>query len=429
MATIIPSFKKDNPFEPINDNELIGLTFNDQGGPAPDILWSSAKIKSLIQPYPPSGIQEKQLSAGPNLAKFGEGANLGQTIDSGLSLDDNAGPSANIIWSSEKIANIPLPPFQLKQQEAVGGDIAVFGFDVNVGQVIDSGFGINDSSMASPNILWSSNQIQNHILSVTQAKQAKQPSAVSGNFASFGDGSDNGQVIDSGFLINDSAVPSSNVLYSSAKIQQLLPPPSQQVSFLSDALPPPVSAPPPSLGVLYVGVDGSSYVWNGSTYNGVLVKAYSKFITQSPLQLLPGSNLSMPFPIIESSGTSSSGSISIAPNGAVSIISSSKAPTLYKASFSGQGLNGGVASLRASFSFFDNASNALIGNSSSAFSFSNGGMFGWSSQCSLEHYFVVPPLGQTAFSVKVSTKATDPPAVLGNNGALDNPYLIVEQVY
>ncbi len=26
MATLIPSFKKDNPFESINDNELIGLT-------------------------------------------------------------------------------------------------------------------------------------------------------------------------------------------------------------------------------------------------------------------------------------------------------------------------------------------------------------------------------------------------------------------
>ncbi len=38
MATLIPSFKKDNPFESINDNELIGLTFNDQDGPSNNFM-------------------------------------------------------------------------------------------------------------------------------------------------------------------------------------------------------------------------------------------------------------------------------------------------------------------------------------------------------------------------------------------------------
>ena len=418
MATLIPSFKKDNPFKSINDNELIGLTFNDQDGPAPDILWSSAKIQDLIQ-LTDENFQEKQLKAVPNnFANFGDG---GQTIDSGLSLNDSAAPSANVLWSSEKIASIPLPPFQLKQPDATNGNISIFGSDVNLGQVIDSGFGINDSSSPSSKILWSSNQIQNQILSVSQAKQ---PNAFFGNIACFGNGDNNGQAIDSGFSINDASIPSANILYSSAKIQQLLPLP--QVSFLSTSTP---GAPSPSLGILYVGVDGSSYVWNGSSYNGILVKAYSKFISQNPLSLPPGSNLSIPFSIVENSGLSSSGAISIDPNGVVSIISSSQAPTLYKASFSGQGLNAGSASIQASFSFFNQASNTPIGNSSSAFSLAIGGAFAISSQCSLQEYFLIPPLGQAVFSIKVSTQASDPPAVLGNNGALDNSYLIIDQIY
>lgn len=418
MATLIPSFKKDNPFEPIKDNELIGLTFNDKADPAPDVLWSSLKIKELI-PSCPDQFQKKQPGAIPNnLAKFGQDANLGQSIDSGISIDDSSAPAANVLWSSEKIANIPLPPFQLKQADANAGDIAIFGADANLGQVLDSGFLIGDSSPASANVLWSSSKI-------LLVSQAKQPSALAGNLASFGSGDNSGQVVDSGIFLNDASPPSPNILYSSAKIQGLLP--QAQVSFLSGAVPPPASAPPPQLGILYVGVDGSSYVWNGSSYNGVLAKAYAKFISQSPLQLPPGSNLAIPFPIIESSGQSSGGSISIDPSGIVSIASSSQGPSLYKASFSGQGLNAGAASLQASFFFYNNLSNAQIGNSSSAFAL--GGSFALNSQCSLEQYFLLPPLGNASFSIKVSTKPADPPAILGNNGAFDNPYLLVEQLY
>jgi hypothetical protein len=415
MATLIPSFKIDNPFEPINDNELIGLTFNDNAGPASNILWSSSKIKQLI-PSCPENFQEKQPNAlANNLAKFGSEADQGQVIDSGMSVNDSSPPDPNVLWSSQKIANIPLPPFQMKQPEAVKGDIAIFGSDVDLGQVIDSGFSINDSSLPSPNVLWSSNQIQSQILAISQAKQ---PSAVFGNLASFGNGSNNGQCIDSGFLINDSLAPAANVLYSSSKVQQL-----QQLSFLSS--PSPVPGVPGSAGILYVGVDGSSYVWNGLSYNGVLAKAYAKFISQSPLSVPSGSVLSIPLPITQYSGESSSGSISIDANGLVSILSSSQAPCLYKASFSGQGLN--AASLQASFAFFD-SSNSQIGNSSSAFSF-NSGSVPLSSQCSLEEFFLVPPQGQVQFSVKISTKASDPPVSLGNSGASDNPYLIVEQLF
>ena len=418
MATLIPSFKKDNPFESINDNELIGLTFNDNGGPAPDVLWSSSKILQVIPPGP-ENFQEKQPAAlANNLAKFGMGADLGQTVDSGVSVNDDGGPAPNVLWSSQKIANIPLPPFQMKQPEAISGDIAIFGSDADQGQVIDSGFGINDSSSPSPKILWSSNQVQSQILAISQAKQ---PSAIFGNLASFGNGSNSGQCVDSGFSINDSLPAASNILYSSLKLQQL-----QQISFLAGPSPPAGSAG--SAGVLYVGNNGSSYVWNGSSYNGALVKAYAKFISQSPLSVPPGSALSIPLPVLQYSGQSSSGSISIDGNGNVSIVSSSQAPSLYKASFSGQGLNAGGLPLQASFAFFD-ASNNQIGNSSSAFSYANAGAFALSSQCSLEEFFLVPPQGQAQFSVKILTKASDPPANLGSSGASDNPYLIIEQLF
>ncbi len=79
------------------------------------------------------------------ILQIGDENNSGQTIDSGILLDDNADPSSSVIWSSEKIAKIPLPPFQLKQPDAISGNISIFGSDVNLGQVIDSGYSINDS--------------------------------------------------------------------------------------------------------------------------------------------------------------------------------------------------------------------------------------------------------------------------------------------
>ncbi len=51
----------------------------------------------------------------------------------------------------------------------------------------------------------------------------------------------------------------------SSKISQIFQP---QVSFLSGVSP--TSTVNPSSNILYVGVDGSSYVWNGSVYNNVL---------------------------------------------------------------------------------------------------------------------------------------------------------------
>jgi hypothetical protein len=362
MATLIPSFKKDNPFKSIKDNELIGLTLNDEDGPAPDILWSSAKVKKLIPSSPCNEtFQEKQTNAvSGNLAKFDEGT----TIDSGFSLNDSSPPASNVLWSSEKIANIPLPPFQLKQSDAINDNIAIFGSDINLGQVVDSGFKINDFDL-----------------------------------------------------------PSSKILYSSAKIQELLP--ASQISFLTSALP--NDEVHPSSGILYIGNDGSSYIWNGSSYKGVLAKAYCKLISRTPLSVPPGSNMQVQFPIVESSGLGSCGIIFIG-NGEMSIGSTSQAPTLYKVSFVGQGLSAENNSIQASFSFFNEKSKEPIGNSSSIFSFTIGSLV-VSTQCYLQEYFLIPPLEKVVFSVKISTKASDPLAILGSNGVLDNPYLTIEQIY
>ncbi len=117
-----------------------------------------------------------------------------------------------------KNCKIPLPPFQLKQPDAISGNISIFGSDVNLGQVIDSGYSINDSLPPSSQVIWSSNQVQSQLLAVSQAKQ---PNANAGNLAIFGNGVNNGQAIDSGYSINDLSAPSSNVLYSSSKISQI----------------------------------------------------------------------------------------------------------------------------------------------------------------------------------------------------------------
>ncbi len=156
-----------------------------------------------------------------------------------------------------------------------------------------------------------------------------------------------------------------------------------------------------------LGVDGSSYVWNGSVYNNVFVKSYSKLHHKAQCQFLLEATFQSHFQLLKVAVKSSKGSISISPSGVVTITSLSQASSLYKAKFSGQGLNSGGASIQVSFNFVDQ-SNQQLGNSSSAFSVSVGGL-AINSQCYLEQYFQVPPLGQLSFSVNIVTKSSDPP--------------------
>ncbi len=132
-----------------------------------------------------------------------------------------------------------------------------------------------------------------------------------------------------GYSIIDLSAPSSNVLYSRRKFHKFQDQSVfRKVYLLHLQL---------ILRLIFymLVVDGSSYVWNGSVYNNVFVKSYSKFSSQSPLSVPPGSNIPIPFPIVESSGQSSKGSISISPSGVVTITSLSQASSLYKAKFSG----------------------------------------------------------------------------------------------
>ncbi len=74
-----------------------------------------------------------------NFAKFGDENNSGQTIDSGILLDDNARSFIQRYMVQRKnCQKYHFPPFQLKQPDAISGNISIFGSDVNLGQVIDS---------------------------------------------------------------------------------------------------------------------------------------------------------------------------------------------------------------------------------------------------------------------------------------------------
>ncbi len=102
------------------------------------------------------------------------------------------------------------------------------------------------------------------------------------------------------------------------------------------------------------------------------------------------------------------GSISISPSGVVTITSlQSGILFCIKLNFQAKVLNSGGDSIQVSFNFVDQ-SNQQLGNSSSAFSVSVGGL-AINSQCYLEQYFQVPPLGQLSFSVNIVTKSSDPP--------------------
>ncbi len=131
-----------------------------------------------------------------------------------------------------------------------------------MGQVIDSGYSINDSLPPSSQVIWSSNQVQSQLLAVSQAKQ---PNANAGNLAIFGNGVNNGQAIDSGYSINDLSAPSSNVLYSSSKISQIFQP---QVSFFQVYL---LHLQLILRLIFYMLVlMDPAYVWNGSVYHKFL---------------------------------------------------------------------------------------------------------------------------------------------------------------
>jgi hypothetical protein len=130
----------------------------------------------------------------------------GYLIDSGYVIDDSLPAGPNVLWTSEKTG---------------GGVELVIPARVNnvakidaVGQYQDSGYIIDDTLPASNNVLWSSNKAG----SIAGKANLSVP-AVAGNLARI---DATGQYVDATVICDDAAVPSINVLYSSAKTGTLL---------------------------------------------------------------------------------------------------------------------------------------------------------------------------------------------------------------
>ena len=130
----------------------------------------------------------------------------GNIIDSGYVIDDSLPAGPNVLWTSEKTG---------------GGVELVIPARVNnvakidaVGQYQDSGYIIDDTLPASNNVLWSSNKAG----SIAGKANLSIPAAA-GNLARI---DATGQYVDATVICNDAAAPSINVLYSSAKTGTLL---------------------------------------------------------------------------------------------------------------------------------------------------------------------------------------------------------------
>jgi hypothetical protein len=127
---------------------------------------------------------------------------------------------------------------------AVAGNLVKLDSD---GQCIDSGFKVDDASAPSASVLYTSQKVNTGM----STKADKVLPGVVGDLASI---DALGQYQDSGFLINDAASPSINVLYTSARPKIFM-----KVSLNSDALP--QASGIPLTGV--AGVDPFS-MWNGT---------------------------------------------------------------------------------------------------------------------------------------------------------------------
>lgn len=205
------------------------IVVDDALGPASNIVWSSEKV------------QEKILGPNKNLIAFSDKG----VVDSGFVVDDALPKSSKVLWSSLKIPEILDSSVEktstwsskqivdtiqaaanvLNQNTTVignAGNVAQVG---TVGNVVDSGFKIDDTAPANKNVLWTSQRFQGSPNTLAGFD-------ASGNFSSLPIDSfslmtvssaptDNllksasGQATDSGVSISDSKGPSSNVVWTS----------------------------------------------------------------------------------------------------------------------------------------------------------------------------------------------------------------------
>jgi hypothetical protein len=158
---------------------------------------------------------------------------LGQTVDSGFSIDDTKSSSSNILWSTTKNnetfmkklsgdstvpllttngqlidSNVNLSNVMLKSIPTTDQSVAILN---SLGQTVDSGFSIDDTKSSSSNILWSTKKIDDSYISKTapiiqNSLLVKSP---------------DGNLQENKIVIDDSKPASETVLWTSNKVQQI----------------------------------------------------------------------------------------------------------------------------------------------------------------------------------------------------------------
>ena len=167
---------------------------DDTSVPSSDVLWTSRKMSETLTNAP---FQKLGSLAKGSVLIFDAS---GQAVESDIKFDDSI-VSLSTAWSSEKMSNT----FQNKITPKTPGNLGILDA---TGQVLDSGFSVNNES--APTSLWSGLKIATEL----EAKQNYVQNPVAGNFVST---NDKGQTVDSAFFVDDNGK-GSNVLWSSDKI-------------------------------------------------------------------------------------------------------------------------------------------------------------------------------------------------------------------
>ena len=139
------------------------------------------------------------------------GGTQGNISESRFFIDDTRGPAANILWTSDKIGEI--------KDNQVGSNITwssqqILNTIQSTASVLNQNSLISGASGNIPNISPTGVLVDSGVsLKELSDKQPKDILAKDGRLATFSSGS----TVDSGFLINDSAAPSPNILWSSSR--------------------------------------------------------------------------------------------------------------------------------------------------------------------------------------------------------------------
>lgn len=444
MSQLILCYKKDKNYQGEIESSLI--TFNDNLGPSTDVIWSSKQVLVTIKEFL-NKTESYQTPAPPHLQytgvanPTGNNGNIvcfnqsGQMVDSGFSINDESVQSSSILWSSQKLCNIKLPPFQMKQKESIKDNIAIFGSEEDEGQVVDSGFRIDDSEISN-NTLWSSfktNMMLNmnftdlshaqkgNILSVGQSFE-HQPSGL---------GVVKSHPVDSGFKIDDTASAAPNVLWSSLAIQTFLQSFKNTETVQQVKIAPQESEPQiiflqtpfiqnyhdvPKKNLAYIGTEGTLFIWDGVQFRSPSYsKPYSKFVIQSSLTIQ--GIITLPWNLSQQN-ISNNVSMVVNQQGIVSINNTSPVPLNFEINFYAQSLS---TQGTLTFSVNNENFNSIIGNSTTISGFLvNGVMLSTTGYIS---EFITVASGQNFhFSIKASSNTPE------HHRGLEGSYLTIKQI-